>query len=219
MSIWREHCKAIYLFQVTPFSPSVVSILFTTKPICSKRMRRLVSVRVFYILDGGYIRDHTQMLSGFPYGRTQHKRRMRSSIVSVIHYVSTRFFDMSCDLTEDANSPVSCSRPHWGDLGKTHQSEGNNESTTALEMVKHHCFAFNCANNTQKQKKVEKENGTGKYEIFPFPQDNANKYYAAGMSERERRMRWIAACRLDILNLTRHTKICSVHFEGGLGPT
>ena len=30
-----------------------------------------------------------------------------------------------------------------------------------------------------------------------------NKYYAVGMSERERRMRWIAACRLDSLSVTR----------------
>ena len=27
------------------------------------------------------------------------------------------------------------------------------------------------------------------------------------------------ACRLDSLNVTRHTRICSVHFEGGLDPT
>lgn len=56
-------------------------------------------------------------------------------------------------------------------------------------------------------------------DFFPFPEDNPNKYYAAGMSERQRRLRWIAACRLDSLNVTRHTRICSVHFEGGLGPT
>ena len=39
------------------------------------------------------------------------------------------------------------------------------------------------------------------------------------MSEQERRRRWIAACRLESLNVTRHTRICSKHFEGGLGPT
>ena len=38
------------------------------------------------------------------------------------------------------------------------------------------------------------------------------------MSEQERRRRWIAACRLESLNVTRHTRI-SKHFEGGLGPT
>jgi len=32
------------------------------------------------------------MLSGFPYGRAQNVRRMRSSIVGVIHYLSTRYF-------------------------------------------------------------------------------------------------------------------------------
>ena len=44
------------------------------------------------------------------------------------------------------------------------------------------------------------------------------KQYAPGMSEQERRRRWIAACRLESLNVTRHTRICSKHFEGGLGP-
>ena len=39
------------------------------------------------------------------------------------------------------------------------------------------------------------------------------------MPERERWMRWIAACRLDGLNVTRHTRLCSIHFEGGLGLT
>ena len=34
-----------------------------------------------------------------------------------------------------------------------------------------------------------------------------------------RRRRWIVACRLESLNVTRHTRICSKHFEGGLGPT
>ena len=28
-----------------------------------------------------------------------------------------------------------------------------------------------------------------------------------------------AASRLDSLNVTRHTRICSIHFKGGLGPT
>ena len=71
--------------EVTPYSP-FSTILFRTKPICSTRMRRLVSALVFYIggKEGEYcIRDHIQRLSGFPYGRTQHVRDMRSSIVSV----------------------------------------------------------------------------------------------------------------------------------------
>ena len=41
------------------------------------------------------MQDNTQMLSSFPYGRTQHVRGIRSSTVSVIYYVSTRLF-MSC---------------------------------------------------------------------------------------------------------------------------
>ena len=36
---------------------------------------------------------------------------------------------------------------------------------------------------------------------------------------RERHRRWIAACRLESLSVTRHTRICSKHFEGDLGPT
>ena len=43
--------------------------------------------------------------------------------------------------------------------------------------------------------------------------------YVPGTSEQERRRRWIAACRLESFNVTRHTRICSKHFEGGLGPT
>ena len=39
------------------------------------------------------------------------------------------------------------------------------------------------------------------------------------MNERERRRRWIVACRLESLSVTRRTRICSKHFEGGLGPT
>ena len=44
-------------------------------------------------------------------------------------------------------------------------------------------------------------------------------YYAAGMSEREQRMGRIAACRLDSLSVTRHTRVSSVYFNRGLGST
>ena len=63
MSVGCEHCKAIYLFHATPCSPCGI-FLFRTKPICSKRMHRLVIVHVFYILGGGHIAYG--MLSGFP---------------------------------------------------------------------------------------------------------------------------------------------------------
>ena len=49
-----EQRKAMYLFQVTP-CPTCGTVLFKTKPICSERMGRLVSVRVIQILGGGYI--------------------------------------------------------------------------------------------------------------------------------------------------------------------
>ena len=52
-----------------------------------------------------------------------------------------------------------------------------------------------------------------------FPQNNEKIQYVPGMSEQERRRRWIAACRLESLNVTRHTRICAKHFEGRLGPT
>ena len=55
---------------------------------------------------------------------------------------------------------------------------------------------------------------------FPLlPTNDEKKQYAPGISEQERRRRWIAACRLESLNVTRHTRICSKHFVGGLGPT
>ena len=53
-TIFDEHHKAIYLFQVAPSSPCG-TVLFRTKPIWCKRTRRLVGVCVFYILGGGYI--------------------------------------------------------------------------------------------------------------------------------------------------------------------
>ena len=59
-------------------------------------MRRLLSVRIWWRIHG--ILDHTQMLSGLPYGRTQRVRDMHSSIVSVKYYVSTRLFYVSCDV-------------------------------------------------------------------------------------------------------------------------
>ena len=52
-----------------------------------------------------------------------------------------------------------------------------------------------------------------------FHQITKKTQYAPGMNEWERRRRWIAACRLESLSVTRHTQICSKHFEGGLGPT
>jgi len=60
-----------------------------TKPVCFKHM--LVSwFCLLYIRWRIHcIRDHTQALSAFPYGSTQHVRCMGSSIISVIHYVST----------------------------------------------------------------------------------------------------------------------------------
>ena len=102
------------MFQVTPCSPCG-TILLRTKLICSKRMRRLVSVHGFYIRWRIHcIRNHAQMLSSFPYGRTQHVRRMRSSIVGVRHYLSMHYF-MSCHVTKDgscfsgsANCPFYC---------------------------------------------------------------------------------------------------------------
>ena len=57
-----------------------------TKTVCSKRMRRLISISVNY---NGWVNDtfHTQFYTNvrsFPCGRTQHVRRMCSSIVSII---------------------------------------------------------------------------------------------------------------------------------------
>ena len=66
------------------------TILLTTKEICLKRMSRLISIIVDYMLGKRYTwHNYTQMLSAFPRGtcRTQHVRRMHSSIVSMIQSV------------------------------------------------------------------------------------------------------------------------------------
>ncbi|CAH3185814.1 unnamed protein product [Porites lobata] len=80
-------------------------------------------------------------------------------------------------------------------------------------MPKHHCCAYNCTNSKEKKKRPIAN------VLLCFPQNNEKIQYVPGMSEQERRRRWIAACRLESLNVTRHTRICAKHFEGGLGPT
>ena len=59
------------------------TILLRTKAIFSKRMRRLISISVNYMLGNRYISYAIIQgtLSVFPCGKTQHVRRMRSSIV------------------------------------------------------------------------------------------------------------------------------------------
>ena len=99
------------------------------------------------------------------------------------------------------------------------KQNGNKNRSLICIMPKHHCCAYNCNNSKQKTKNPEKYPELAHIEFFPFPPDNPRKCYAPGMSEQERRKRWIVACRLESLNVTRHTRICSVHFDGGLGPT
>ena len=86
-------------------------------------------------------------------------------------------------------------------------------------MPKHHCRAYNCTNSVEKQKQPEKYPEMANTTFHTFPPDNPKKRYASGMREREIYKRWIVACRLESLNVMRHTRICSSHFGGGLGPT
>ena len=86
-------------------------------------------------------------------------------------------------------------------------------------MVNHCCCAYNCSNSTQKQKNYLKYPELKGITFHSFPVDDRKKTFVSGMNESERRKRWIAACHLSTLNVTRHTRICSAHFEGGLGPT
>ena len=79
----------LYMVPIFPCSPSGI-ILLRTKAICySKRMRRLININVSYMLGNRYISYTTihGTLSAFPCGRTQHVRRMRSSIASMIQSV------------------------------------------------------------------------------------------------------------------------------------
>ena len=66
---------------------------------------------------------------------------------------------------------------------KVRLMRGRNESTRAVVMANHHCFAFNCKNSTQKQKNVEKYLEMANVRFSSFPRDIANKYRAAEMSE------------------------------------
>ena len=100
---------------------------------------------------------------------------------------------------------------------------GRNESTRAVAMANHHCFAFNCTK--KKQKNIWKIPGTGKcyilfhsfrtrqVSIVPWECQNEGGVCVDGLQL------WIAACRLNSLNVMRHTGTCSVHFEGDRGRT
>ena len=78
----------LYMVPIFPCYPSG-TILLRTKTIFSKRMRRLISISVNYMLDNRY--NSYAIIQGtvsvFPCGRTQHVRRMRSSIVSMIQSI------------------------------------------------------------------------------------------------------------------------------------
>ena len=65
------------------------TILLRTKAIFLKRMHRLISISVNYMLGNRYISDTVVqgMLSAFSCGRTQNVSRMHSSIVSMIQSV------------------------------------------------------------------------------------------------------------------------------------
>ena len=67
------------------------TILLRTKGICWKRMRRLIISISCICLSGiktiYFIHNYTRTSGAFPCGRTQHVRRMRSSIVSMIKSV------------------------------------------------------------------------------------------------------------------------------------
>ena len=78
----------LYMVPIFPCYPSG-TILLRTKAICSKRMCRLISISVNYMLGNRYIsyKIIQGTLSAFPCGRTQHVRRVRSSIVSMIQSV------------------------------------------------------------------------------------------------------------------------------------
>ena len=78
----------LYMIPIFPCYPSG-TVLLRTKAIFSKRMRRLISISANYMLGSRYISYAIIQgtLSVFPCGRTQHVRRMRSSIVSMIQSV------------------------------------------------------------------------------------------------------------------------------------
>ena len=103
--------------------------------------------------------------------------------------------------------------------GENDRVDRDASDISVFKMPKHNCCAYKCSNSEQKKRQTGKYPELAQVNFFPFPPDNPNKGYAPGMTERERRKKWIAACRLQSLNVTRHTRICSVHFEGGLGPT
>ena len=86
-------------------------------------------------------------------------------------------------------------------------------------MANHNSFAFNCTNSTQKQKNVEKYLEMAMLHSFHYL-GTTQIIVLREIPGRERRMRWIAASRIDRdLSFIRPTGICSVYFEEGPGLT
>lgn len=65
-------------------------------------------------------------------------------------------------------------------------------------------------------------------ELFQIPRTQGNnvphlhnrkEVFVPRMNKSERKKSWAASCCLSNLKKTRHTRICWVHFEGGLCPT
>ena len=128
----------------------------------------------------------------------------------------------------------SYSRTAWGECAKERLMRGKIKSLfhnswkyresivgylKTISMVKHNCCAFGCSNSKEKKKQIIKYPELKEITFHVFSVDDVKKTFVSGMSEHERTKRWIAACRLSGLNVTRHTRICSAHFRGGLGPT
>ena len=78
----------LYMVPIFPCYPSG-TILLRTKVTFLKRMHRLISISVNYMLGNRYIsyKIIQGTSSAFPCGRTQHVRCRRSSIVSMIQSV------------------------------------------------------------------------------------------------------------------------------------
>ena len=79
----------LYMVPIFPCYPSGIILLRTKAIFYPKLMRRLININVSYILSNRYISYTTihGTLGAFPCGRTQHVRRMRCSIVSMIQSV------------------------------------------------------------------------------------------------------------------------------------
>ena len=106
---------------------------------------------------------------------------------------------------------ASCVKPF-----KVRLMRGRNESMRALELVKHCCCALNCVTSTQKTKMLKNIQNWQMLDVF---QTLRTTQTSIVLRECQNESGVCDGLHPVVWTVTRLTRICSIHFQGDLGPT